>query len=54
MKVRDVSIKKDNHCGDRRLTLKTTEQDIEFIGGPFDGHTQSCDLPATRLPVDVV
>jgi len=36
------------------LTSKTTEHDIEFVGGPFDGYTQLCDLPVTRLPVDVV
>ena len=23
---------------------------IEFIGGPLDGHTYSCDHPADRLP----
>jgi hypothetical protein len=40
--------------GEKRLTFKTTDHDIEFVGGPFDGHTQLRDLPVTCLPVDVV
>ena len=27
---------------------------VEFIGGPFDGHQQSCVTSPNRLPTDVI
>lgn len=29
-------------------------QNIEFVGGPFDGYTQVRVVPSTRLPVEIV